>query len=82
VNSTLLYVSRGSLVSVVSDYGLDDRAIGVRSPAETKDFSSSLCVQRSSGAHAASCPVDTGGKARPGRDADHSPPCSAEVVNE
>jgi hypothetical protein len=23
-----------------------------------------------------------GGKARPGRDADHSPPSSAEVVNE
>jgi hypothetical protein len=24
----------------------------------------------------------SGGKARPGRDADHSPPSSAEVVNE
>jgi hypothetical protein len=30
--------SRGSSVSIVSDYGLDDRAIGVRSPAEAKDF--------------------------------------------
>jgi hypothetical protein len=30
--------SRGSSVSVVSDYGLDDRAIGVRSPAEARDF--------------------------------------------
>jgi hypothetical protein len=30
--------------SIVSDYGLDDRAIGVRSPAGAKDFSSSLCV--------------------------------------
>jgi hypothetical protein len=30
----------------VSDYGLDDRAIGVRSPAGENDFSSSLCVQR------------------------------------
>jgi hypothetical protein len=28
----------------VSDYGLDDRAIGVRSPAGAEDFSSSLCV--------------------------------------
>jgi hypothetical protein len=27
----------------VSDYGLDDRAIGVRFPAEAKDFSSILC---------------------------------------
>jgi hypothetical protein len=71
----------------VSDYGLDDRAIGVRSTAEAKDFSSNLCVQTGSGAHPASCTMGTGGpfsggKARPGRDADHSPPSSAEVVNE
>jgi hypothetical protein len=30
--------SRGSSVSIVSDYGLDDRAIEVRSPAEAKGF--------------------------------------------
>jgi hypothetical protein len=36
--------SRGSSVSIVSDYGLDDQAIEVRSPARPKDFSSSLCV--------------------------------------
>jgi hypothetical protein len=66
----------------VSDYGLDDRAIGIRSPAEAKDFSSILCVQIASGAHPASCPMGTGGKARPGRDADHSPPSNAEVVKE
>jgi hypothetical protein len=30
--------SRGSSVSIVSDYGLDDRAIGVRSPAGEKVF--------------------------------------------
>jgi hypothetical protein len=75
--------------SIVSDYGLDDRAIGVRSPAGAKDFSSSLCVQSGSGAHPASCTCTMGtggpfpgGKARPRRDADHSPPSSAEVVNE
>jgi hypothetical protein len=45
----------------VSDYGLDDRAIGVRFPAGAKDFSSSLCVQTSSGAHPASCTIGTGG---------------------
>jgi hypothetical protein len=28
----------GSSVSIVSGYGLDDRAIGVRSPAEAKGF--------------------------------------------
>jgi hypothetical protein len=32
--------SRVSSGSIVSDYGLDDRAIGVRSPAGVKDFSS------------------------------------------
>jgi hypothetical protein len=46
---------------IVSDYGLDDRAIGVRSPAKAKDFSSNPCVQTGSGAHPASCPMDTGG---------------------
>jgi hypothetical protein len=61
----------------VSGYGLDNRAIEVRSPAEAKDFSSNLCVQTGSGAHPVSCTMDTGGpfpgaKARPGRDADHS----------
>jgi hypothetical protein len=69
----------------MSDYGLDDRAIEVRSP--TEDFSSSLCVQTGSGAHPASCTMGTGGpfpggKARPGRDADHSPPSSVEVKYE
>jgi hypothetical protein len=53
--------SRVSSRSIVSDYGLDDRAIGVRSPAGAKDFSSSLCVQTGSGAHPASCTMDTGG---------------------
>jgi hypothetical protein len=71
----------------VSDYGLDDWAIGVRSPAGAKDFSCSLCVKAGSGAHPASCTMGTGGpfpggKARPARDADHSPPSSAEVENE
>jgi hypothetical protein len=49
--------SRGSSVSIVSD----DGAIGVRSPAEAKDFSSSRCVQTGSGAHPASCTMGTGG---------------------
>jgi hypothetical protein len=33
-----VYRSQVSSVSIVSDYRLDDRAIGVRSPAGTKDF--------------------------------------------
>jgi hypothetical protein len=73
-----LKASRGSSVSIVSGYGLDDRAIEVRSPAGAKGFSFSLCVHTGSGAHPASCPMGTGGpftggKALQGRDADHSP---------
>jgi hypothetical protein len=79
--------SRVSSGSTVSDYGLEDVAIGVRPPAGAEDFSSIVCVQAGSGAHPASCTMGTGGPfpgstARPGRDADHSPPSSAEVVNE
>jgi hypothetical protein len=36
---TLYSGRRGSSVSIVSDYGLDNRAIGVRSPAEAKNVS-------------------------------------------
>jgi hypothetical protein len=76
--------SRGSSVRKVSDYGLDNR---VRSPTEAEDFSSRLCVQAGSGAHPASSPMGTGGpltggKSRPGPDADHLPPSSAEVKYE
>jgi hypothetical protein len=73
----------GSSVSVVSRYGLDNRDPGQR----RKDFSSNLCVQTGSGVHPASWTMGTRGpfpgvKARPGRDADHSPLSSAEVENE
>jgi hypothetical protein len=62
----------------VSEYGKDDQAIGDRSPAEAKDFSSSLCVQTGSEAHPASYTVGTrgpfsGGKAWPRHDTEHSP---------
>jgi hypothetical protein len=61
--------------------------IGVRSPTGAEDFYSSIFVQTGSGAHPASYPMGTGGpfpggKERPGRDADHSPPSSAEVKYE
>jgi hypothetical protein len=51
-----------------------------------EDFSSNLCAQTGPGAHSASYPMGIGGpfpggKARPGRDAIHPPPSSAEVVN-
>jgi hypothetical protein len=73
----------GSSVSIVSGYGLDNRAIEVRSSAGANDSSCSLCVQTGSGAHPASCPMSTGVLSLwGGRDADHSPPSSAEVENE
>jgi hypothetical protein len=53
--------SRVSSGSIVSDYGLDNRVIGVRFPVGAKDFSSSLYVQTGSGAHPASCPMGTRG---------------------
>jgi hypothetical protein len=78
--------NRGSSVSIVSDYGLNDRAIGIRSLAGTNDFSSILCVQTGSEAHPASCTISTRvlspGQSAAGADADHSPPSSAEVSNE
>jgi hypothetical protein len=52
--------SRGSSVSIVSGYGLDDRAIEVRSPAEARDFYSNLTVQTGSGAHPASFTMGNG----------------------
>jgi hypothetical protein len=71
----------------VSVYGLNYRAIGVRSPAGVKDFFYTLCVQTGSGA--LQPPVQwvpggpfPGAKARPERDADHSPPSSTEVEYE
>jgi hypothetical protein len=68
-------VSQSSSVSIVSDYGLDNRAIEVRSPAAEKDFYSSVCVQTGSGAHPVSC---TMGTRRPFL----APLSSAEVENE
>jgi hypothetical protein len=85
INSLLMEpVSSGS---IVSDYGLDDRAIGVRSPAGAKDFSCSLCVQTGSEAHPVSCPMGTGVlnpwvKRGRGVTLTTHPPSSAEVVNE
>jgi hypothetical protein len=79
--------SRDSSVSIVSDYGLNDRANGVRSPAGAKDFSSSLCVQTGSEAHPASCTVGTGGpfpgeKRVQGVTLTTHPTSNAEVKNE
>jgi hypothetical protein len=70
----------------VSDNGLDDRAIGARSPGEAKDFSSNLCVQTGFGAHPASCTmgkglISPGLKRGRGVTLTIHPPHSAEVNN-
>jgi hypothetical protein len=81
-------LGRGSSVSIVSYYGLDDRAIEVRSPVQAKGFFSVASVS-SPTVGSTQPPVQwvpggpfPGGKARPGRDAGHSPSSSTEVVNE
>jgi hypothetical protein len=79
--------SRGSSGSIVSDYGLDDRVIEVRSPTGAEDFSSSLCVQTGSEAHPASYPMGIrgpfpGSKARPGVTLTTHPQLVAEVKYE
>jgi hypothetical protein len=48
-------------VSIVSAYRLDDQATSISPPAGAKDFSCRLCVQTSSEARPASCPMCTVG---------------------
>jgi hypothetical protein len=76
----LLYMnrSRGSSGSIVSDYGLDDRAIGVRFPAGQRIFPVASVSRPALGptqppVQWVSGVLSLGVKARPGRDADHSP---------
>jgi hypothetical protein len=75
--------SRVSSGSIVSDYGLDDRG---SIPGGGKGSLASVSRQALGPTQP---PVQwvlgvlsPGGKTRPGRDADHSPPSSAEVKNE
>jgi hypothetical protein len=65
-------------------HGPDDRGSRVRFPAGAAgNFSLHHRVQNGSGAHPASYPMGTRGSflglKRPRREADHSPPSSAEV---
>jgi hypothetical protein len=77
--------SRGSSVSTVPNYGLDDKAIEVRSSAEAEGIFPLSSVSRPA-LGPTQPPVQwvprvlsPEGKARPGNNADHSPPSSAEV---
>jgi hypothetical protein len=75
-------MSRGSVVSVATGYGLDDWGVGFRVPVRSRIFSSLNRPDRlwcppnlSSGYMGAVSP----GIKRPGSEADHPPPASAEV---
>jgi hypothetical protein len=74
--------SRDSSVGIATGYGLDDRSSRVRFPAWAGNFSHHF-IQNGSGAHQTSYPMDTRvfshGVNRPGLEAHHSPPASAEV---
>jgi hypothetical protein len=82
--STLLILlgSCDSVVGIATDYGLDDRVVGVRVPVG-QEFSLLHVVQTGSKTHPVSYPMDIGalslGVKRPWREADHSPPTSAEA---
>jgi hypothetical protein len=71
------------LVGIVLGCWLDDRGSGVQFPAGAGSFSLHHRVRNGSGAHLASYPmgirVSSLGVKRLGREADHSPPSSAEV---
>jgi hypothetical protein len=83
----ILMGSRVSSGSIVSDYGLDDRAIGFDPQWGQRIFPLASLSRPALGP--TQPPVQwvpgvlfPGVKARRGRDADHSPPSSAEVENE
>jgi hypothetical protein len=75
-----------SSVGIALGYELDDRGSRVRFPVGAGNLSLHHHVQNGSGAHTASYLMGTRGSfsgvKRPGREADYSPPSSAEVKNE
>jgi hypothetical protein len=79
-----MYLKTYSLVGIALGYGLDDRGSMIRFPAGAGNFSLHHRVQNGSGAQLAFYPMGTRGSFLgvkwPGREADHSPPSSAEVI--
>jgi hypothetical protein len=80
-NVTYLNRSRESVVGIATGYGLDERGVGFRVPVESRIFSTSS----RSALGTTQPPLQwvpaalRRGVKRPGREADHSPPASAEV---
>jgi hypothetical protein len=79
----LLNIDILSSVGIALGYGLDDRGSRVRFPVGAGNFSLHHRVQSGSGAYPAPIQWVPGtlslGVKRPGREADNSPPSSAEV---
>jgi hypothetical protein len=75
--------SWGSLVGIATGYGQDDRAVGVPSPGRVKNFLFSTLSRPALGSTQPPNQWVPGalppGIKLPGREADHSPPASAEV---
>jgi hypothetical protein len=75
--------SRDSVVGIATGYGLDDRGVGVRVPGRIKDFL--FCTSSRPSVGPTQPPIQwvpgalSPGLKQPGREADHSPPASAEV---
>jgi hypothetical protein len=82
-SSTVSWRKRDSSIGVALSCGLDDRGSRVRFPARAGNFSLHRRVQIGSGTRPASYPMGMGalslGIKRPGSEADHSPPSSAEI---
>jgi hypothetical protein len=84
-NGKDLGISKGrdSSVGIALGYGLYDRGSRVRFPVGAEDFPFHHRVQNGSGAHPASYPMGSRGSfpggERPGCEADHPPPSSAEI---
>jgi hypothetical protein len=80
---TFLVESRDSSVGIALGHGMDDRGSRVRFQTGAGNFSFHHRIQTGFGAHSASYLMATRGSflgvKRPGREADHSPPSSAEV---
>jgi hypothetical protein len=76
--------SRDSAVGIATGYGLDDQGVGVRVPVGSRIFSSPRRPDPALGF--TQPPIQwvrralSSGVKRPGRESDHSPPTSAQLV--
>jgi hypothetical protein len=72
----LIFWSRDSSVSIVTGYGIGGLCL---IPGRSKIFLFFIVDRPAMEAHEISYQMATGIK-RPGREADHSPPCSVEII--